>query len=174
MKVIEIKNKQYNVKQVFAFFVSAEKAVYRRKKEFFGFEKGIVCIRKEDGSNHYFQTNSNSEGECMFYVYRAEPGKMDIIFRENVLNEEWTRVFAFFCDEDGAALVYADREILKTVGAKFVTCGEEWTKKLESEAAIVAKLWGNNLYDQFANVIFQEEVEDDRKFECEYYDNWED
>lgn len=110
----------------------------------------------------------------MFYVYRAEPGKMDIIFGEKILNEAWTRVFAFFCDEDGAALVYADREILKTVGAKFVTCGEEWTKKLEREATIVAKLWGNNLYDQFANVIFQEEAEDDRKFEYECYDNWED
>lgn len=118
-KRVIICGKEYQRKRANWLGIKSGRALFRKVREATIYDNGIILLDTVDENPKFFSTAS--EGDDLTFFFHDMDGQGDEIhFEDRSLDEKWQKLFLYFWDEDGEFLLYADKDVLVSGGARAV------------------------------------------------------
>ena len=123
-KRIVVGGKEYEGKRANWLGIKSGRAVFGKVREFTAYDYGIIVLSTADEKFKVFSTVSEGD-DVSFFFYDMDGNGDEIHFADKNLDEKWQKLFVYFWEEDGEFLLYADRNVLASGGARAVV-GKGW------------------------------------------------
>lgn len=150
-KVVLGNGREYSVKKLCSFVITAEMCVFTKYKEMVIYNNGMIVIKMEDG---VYKRIVRDNIEKMFRVFFYDTGGIadEIVFEVESIERGWEAIFVYLFDEGGAHLLCAHKKTLPIVGAYICSGNEGSYSDIRGEAFNMAALFQKDIVDKLLSM----------------------
>lgn len=148
-KSIIINGKEYQGKRANWLGIKSGRALFQKVREATTYDNGIIVLDTAYENPKFFSTVGEGD-DFSFFFYDMDGQGDEIHFADGSLEGKWQKLFLYFWEDDGEFLLYADKNVLASGGARAVV-GKGW-QNIWNEALTVASFLQVGLVDKILRI----------------------